>query len=162
MGVAGIALSRFFGVSVDVVDYLDEVLDLARENVELNKPYGDEAEPNVFHLDWNSCEDFDRKYDFVIGCELVYAITNCGNLLELLKRILKKDSCLMMIIPKCRTNREEFLKKLKEIGKFEVEESILTDDYYTNNPIAEELGDIFYPLKKLQFSLLLIKFKNSE
>ena len=39
MGVVGVALAKFFDCEVTISDYIPEVLDLARKNVNLNTPY---------------------------------------------------------------------------------------------------------------------------
>lgn len=158
MGIVGIAMAKFFESEVTISDYIPQVLNLAEVNVEMNAPY-ESKRPTVLNLDWNNCEEFNEQYDIVVGCELVYAITNCDNLIKLLVRILKKGSILVMIIPTCRTNRKEFLERVEEIGEFEVKEEILKGDYYTSNPLVGETKDIFYPLKELEFSMLEIKFK---
>lgn len=158
MGVVGIAMARFFQSEVTISDYIPKILELAQQNVELNSPYSCQK-PEVVHLDWNNCEDYSKTFDIVVGCELVYAITNCDNLVKLLSRILKKGSKLIMIIPTCRTNRQEFLAKIEEIGEFEVKEDILSGDYYTGSPLINTEEDVFYPLRELEFSMLEISFK---
>lgn len=158
MGVVGIAMARFFESQVVISDYIPKILELARENVDLNSPYGS-SKPEVVNLDWNNCEGYDQKFDIVVGCELVYAITNCDNLVKLLSRILKPGSKLIMIIPTCRTNRGEFLAKIKEIGEFDIKEEILIGDYYTSSPLVDTDEDVFYPLRELEFSMLEISFR---
>ena len=116
--------------------------------------------PEVIHLDWNDHEKFEQKFDLVIGCELVYAITHCDNLVSLLKKVLLGDSKLLMIIPTCRTNRDVFMKKLAELGQFEIKETILDDQSYQKSPLDDPSEDIFYPLRELKFSLLEVSFLN--
>lgn len=71
---------------------------------------------------------------------------------------------LVMIIPTCRTNREEFMDKMNELGEFEITECVLDNPEYKMSPLVtkiedEDDKDIFYPLKSIEFRYLEIKFK---
>jgi 2-polyprenyl-3-methyl-5-hydroxy-6-metoxy-1,4-benzoquinol methylase len=137
------------------------------------------TKPKTQFLDWNDyknseCVKSGQKFDIIIGCELVYAVTECDNLINLIKEILAPGGMLVMIIPTVRTNREKFMQKMEELGKFDIHEEILSDDVYKMNPlmnmdedgkcinqdVVDESGDIFYPLKSIEFRYLEIKFKN--
>lgn len=77
-----------------------------------------------------------------------------------------------MIIPTCRTNREEFMEKLKKLGDFDITEQIMDSREYKMSPLVksfeeeskliEKKGDIFFPLKSIEFRYLEIKFKLNQ
>jgi predicted nicotinamide N-methyase len=171
MGVIGITLAKLLECKVTMTDYIPEVLKLCQENTQLNFQETEDGVqvPKTEHLDWNSFEESNcvkngEKFDIIIGCELVYAVTQCDNLIKLIKRILKPQGKLVMIIPTCRTNREEFMQKMEELGDFEITECILNDPEDKMSPLVtkkeDELEkDIFYPLKSLEFRYLEIKLK---
>lgn len=78
MGVVGIGMAKYLNCTVEMTDYIPEVLQLAKDNVSFNKPYPESSgPPKVSLLDWNSHEDYHKQFEVIIGCELVYSITNC-------------------------------------------------------------------------------------
>lgn len=92
MGIIGITLAKLMYCEVTMTDYIPEVLDLCRENTELNS-FEDKTVPKTQKLDWNDylnsdCIKKGDKFDVIIGCELVYAVTQCDNLIKLIKEIL--------------------------------------------------------------------------
>jgi 16S rRNA G1207 methylase RsmC len=89
MGIIGITLAKMLNCKVTMTDYIPEVLDLCRENTSLNT-YNENSIPVTEHLDWNDYENSPIvkqgiKFDIIIGCELVYTITHCDNLVKLIK-----------------------------------------------------------------------------
>lgn len=100
MGIIGISLAKILHCEVTMTDYIPEVLDLCRENTNLNFKNVENTNcddenttislPVTEHLDWNNfehsnCVKKNKKYDIIIGCELVYAVTQCDNLIRLIQ-----------------------------------------------------------------------------
>jgi len=157
MGIIGIALAKFFECEVTISDYIPEVLELAKENVLFNKDYP--VQPKVMHLDWeDSGTHPSSKFDLIIGCELVYSITNCSGLASLIKKLLKPSTTMLMIIPTCRANRDEFMEVLAKIADFEIQEIPLENESLLTSPMPGK-EDIFYPIRELKFMLVQIEFK---
>jgi len=65
---------------------------------------------------------------------------------------------MLMIIPTCRAYGPQFLEKLETIGTFKIEEEILDDPYYLEDPSGDR--HVFYPLKELTFKMLEITFSS--
>ena len=155
MGIVGIGMAKYLNCEVVMTDYIKEVLTICEENTFKNEPY--QHFPKVEKLDWNDHKNLkEQKYDLIIGCELVYSITDCDNLVDLIKKMVKKDSKMLMIIPTCRAYGPEFLNKLAAIGTFKIHEEILDDPYYLEDPSGDK--KMFYPLQELTFKMLEITF----
>lgn len=88
MGIVGITLAKLIDCEVTMTDYIPEVLALCQENIELND-FKAASKPVCLHLDWNHYQDCSivksgQKFDVIIGCELVYAVTQSQNLVKLI------------------------------------------------------------------------------
>jgi len=159
MGVVGIATSAFLKCPTLMVDYQPKVLDLCKKNVQANISLYPNNPPRVQLLDWNTPDSFDFTvpYDLVIGCELVYSITNSPSLVSFLSRVLTPTSTLLLIIPTCRSYSPQFMQALKTIDQhIHMEERILDNPQYISSPVEEGVKDDFYPIRELTFKLLII------
>lgn len=167
MGVVGIAAAAFLECDVLMVDYLEPVIELCQKNIETNMDmYASDRVPKVQFLDWNKPDnfDFDQTYEIIIGCELVYSITNSEKLVSFLSKTLKKDSELLLIIPTCRAYGPDFMAALNKISaNLHIEETILEDSpeepFYKKQPVKNAKKDEFFPLQELSFKLLRIYHK---
>ena len=163
MGVVGIAASAFLDCEVMMLDYQERVIELCQKNTDLNiSQFEPDRIPKVQFLDWNKPDnfDFDQVFDVLIGCELIYSITNSQALVRFLAKVLKPKTELLMIIPTCRAYGPEFMTALAQISPdLQVEEEILEGDYYTRSPVKEGVKDTFYPIKELTFKMLIITHK---
>lgn len=167
MGVVGIAAAAFLECDVLMVDYLEPVIELCQKNIETNMDmYAADRVPKVQFLDWNKPDnfDFDQTYEIIIGCELVYSITNSEKLVSFLSKTLKKDSELLLIIPTCRAYGPDFMAALNKISaNLHIEETILEDapdeQFYKKQPVKNAKKDEFFPLQELNFKLLRIYHK---
>lgn len=156
MGVLGIALAKKLSIKISMTDYLEKVLRLAKTNLDANQPLVGQVE--VENLDWNNSLGYSKQFDVIIGCELVYSITSSENLCSLLKKIIKPNGVLLMMIPTCRAYGPAFLENLKKIGNFDFEEKILEKEKYCEDPMVSG-EDLFYPLKELEFRMLIARKK---
>ena len=160
MGVVGISAAAFLDSDVLMIDYSEEVIELCQKNIEVNIDlYEKDRIPKIQFLDWNRPDnfDFDQHYDVVIGCELVYSITNSVNLVNFLSRILKEGTELLMIIPTTRDYGPQFMETLKKLATdVSIEEKILDSPAYKRSPVPEGEIDDFYPLQELTFRLVRV------
>ncbi|EKE37033.1 hypothetical protein ENUP19_0248G0039 [Entamoeba nuttalli] len=78
-----------------ISDYLDDILQLEQDNIELNK----DVIPNVqsIKLDWFNVDLLSEKYDYIIGSEIFYTKELVDPLMKTISFLLKKNGkCLIV------------------------------------------------------------------
>ncbi|MBF0523930.1 MAG: methyltransferase domain-containing protein [Deltaproteobacteria bacterium] len=90
MGVTGLFASAF-GHEVILTDLEDEALDFARINIAENKL----TNVTVRRLDWME-PDMDRKFDLIIGSEILYEKSVFPPLVALIDRLLTDDGVIYL------------------------------------------------------------------
>lgn len=109
LGLAGIC-AKYLGAEVLMTDYLEEAIEMACENWELNF---DDA-PNVIQFDWRKL-DLKQQFDIVIGSDILYDQSNFPFLLKLFSEIIQEDGMLILSDPK-RSHARNFIKELESLG----------------------------------------------
>lgn len=109
LGLAGIC-ANYVSAKVLMTDYLEEAIEMACENWELNF---DDA-PNVIQFDWRK-PDLKQQFDIIIGSDILYDQSNFPFLLKLFSEIIQEDGMLILSDPK-RSHARNFIKELESLG----------------------------------------------
>jgi hypothetical protein len=145
---------------VILTDYLDPVLKILEENINLNKKHCPKK-MTTLKLDWNDYQ-VTEKFDVIIGSELIYSVSPLEKLAQLIKNFLNLEiGEFWMLMPDERMYGSKFLDIMKCLG-FGHRVVTLDDDYYTCSPLEDvEKGDKqFFPLRELHFKLYIFTFNN--
>ncbi|MFC1823724.1 methyltransferase [Thermodesulfobacteriota bacterium] len=102
IGLVGIVAASF-GHQVTITEYDDHALNFARANALVNHC----SNLEVKKLDWNK-PGMQKKFDYIIGSEVVYDEGHFQPLMELFVRLLKPEGEVILSAEMRRTNMEFF------------------------------------------------------
>ena len=119
-GIGGIAVMKFTEAKkVIMTDYTEEILDLLQGNLKLQPkkvPY------ELQLVDWTLNETYnrvlDQAIDIVLATDVIYKGSPYDSLSQLLKTLATQfpEIKILIIIPKQRDCRDDFLRKMSEHG----------------------------------------------
>lgn len=113
LGLAGIC-AKYVSADVLMTDYLDEAIEISKENWELN--FVDA--PNVVMLDWRK-PALERRFDIIVGSDILYDQLNFPFLLKLFSEQILENGMVVLSDPK-RSHARNFIQALERLG-FEIE-----------------------------------------
>jgi predicted nicotinamide N-methyase len=109
MGLPGIAAAKRGG-EVTLTDYLDDALEMARLNWNLNH----DSQPDLCLLDWRH-PDPAMASDVVLASDVAYEERNFQPLIDALLALVKPGGCAMLSEPS-RAIAQPFREKLESLG----------------------------------------------
>lgn len=114
VGVVGI-VAALEGAKVLMTDYEEDALKFTRMNIEKNFTQA-MLDPLVVvkYLDWRT-PALSRKFDLIIGSDLIYEQRNHEPILNIIKQYLREDGEAILTDPN-RSTLEKFLKNADEFG----------------------------------------------
>lgn len=115
-GLAGIVAAKF-GAKVTYTDFEHDALLFARHNSQQN----DVSVGTYVQMDW-SAPCFRKRFDFVLGADVIYEEQNWDPIIELLHNLLELKGVAIFSEPN-RKNADGFFKLIRENG-FTFKESI--------------------------------------
>lgn len=149
-----------------MTDYTEEILALLRENSSLQKPMK-AREWEVQLVDWTVEETYARvvngqTIDYIIATDVIYKGSPYDHLCKLIRHIADSQTQkpeILIIIPKQRDCRDDFLDIMKTKGGFDWTIQELEGDLYRLKALDNEKeSDRYYPgLLKLNFDLYSFK-----
>ncbi|KAL4468016.1 hypothetical protein ABPG72_015886 [Tetrahymena utriculariae] len=152
VGIGGLAALKYTECKrVDMTDYNQDVLANIKKNSEKNSI--SKQRYDVFYLNWFEYAKFDKKYDIIIGSDIIYSGAPLKELYLLISKSLNKGGKAYIIIPSQRFKGEVFLKYVEDYKEFTVEKIALDQTEYYLSPLKDQTqGFKTYPgLKELQF-----------
>jgi predicted nicotinamide N-methyase len=163
VGIVGITAMKYGKAkTVTISDYKEEILNNAISNAKKNKVWKDNVTSGLL-LDWKDYEKLNKKYDIMVGSDVIYAGSPVHELAKLIERGLNKGGSAYILIPDQRFYAVEFFKAIESIGKFDVEKIALDDQKYLESPLADEKEGFkhFAGIKELKFFVYRFT-KNSD
>lgn len=112
-GLTGLALACLFpSMRVTLTDYLPEILENLRHNVELN-PHMTASQVEVAWLDWTEAAAspvYGETYDLVVTTDFMYAHNHAGQVADLLSHFTRRQSGLALAAYPLRSSNLDFRK----------------------------------------------------
>jgi predicted nicotinamide N-methyase len=100
VGIVGIAALKYTKCSSVVLsDYKEEILNNAIENSKKNGVYKENTTKRLL-LDWKEYAKLEKKYDVIVGSDVIYAGAPVAELAKLLDKALNKEGKAYILIPK--------------------------------------------------------------
>ncbi|KRX03072.1 hypothetical protein PPERSA_10153 [Pseudocohnilembus persalinus] len=163
VGIGGLALALFTEAnSVTMSDYRNDVVEnikkQTKKNIKLIK--NKKLQIETINLDWTNYEKFEKKYDIIIGSDLIYAGSPVKELYYLIKKSLNKDGKCYIIIPSERHYSVKFLENIDNEKVLNYEIVKIDGQNYFQSPLKnQEEGFKTYPgLKELEFYVYIFTF----
>lgn len=153
VGIVGITAMKYANPkSVVISDYKEDILNNAISNAKKNKVWKDDTTSGLL-LDWRDYEKLNKKFDIMVGSDVIYSGSPVQELAKLIEKGLNKGGEAYILIPDQRFYAVEFFKAIDAIGKFETEKIPLDDKKYLESPLADEKEGFkhFAGLKELKF-----------
>ena len=163
VGIVGITAMKYGKCkSVTLSDYKEDILNNAISNAKKNKVWKEGSSSGLL-LDWKDYEKLNKKYDVMVGSDVIYAGSPVKELAKLLDKGLNKGGKAYILIPDQRFYAVEFFKAIDELGKFQTEKIPLDDQKYVESPLEDEKEGFrhFAGLKELKFFVYRFT-KNSD
>lgn len=145
VGIGGLALLKYTTCQhVNMTDYNNEVLKNAGKNATKNSIKANRY--SVEYLNWLDYASFTKKYDIIIGSDLIYSGAPLKELYMLISTSLNPQGKAYIIIPSQRFKGEEFLAIVEEHNEFTIEKIPLDAEIYKASPFKDQQkGFKIYP-----------------
>ena len=81
-----------------MTDYNDKVIENAEKNILKNLNASDKRW-EFLNLDWTKSDEFDLKFDFIVGADLIYSGAPLNDLYKTIKRVLDPSGIFFLLVP---------------------------------------------------------------
>lgn len=163
-GLLGIVLLNYIDCSKLVLsDYLDNILDNLKRNVNLNKNNFNEKDYSkknfeIIQLDWRKFE-IKEKFDLILGTELIYKGGPLKELALLISCLLSDKGTCIISMPKKRSMTDEFKSHLDQFNlKFRDITDENDEDLKKLDVIENDKDKLFEKLNNFDVRIYEIKF----